>query len=134
MCMKISFWRDRTIFNKFIFLIYKALRMFFTSVYFYFYPAISIMLCFQLPLIFRKVYKQSWLIINDSATDPKAETPDSLTLIMAGITEEQYGEIRKKLKFAHVKSINDMKKDALVLKKPKEDASKAAPAALLALD
>jgi len=46
LCMKIEFWGDRSCFNKLLFFIYKCMRTFFTAFYFYFYPAISIMLCF----------------------------------------------------------------------------------------
>lgn len=86
MCMKISFWRDRTFFNKFLFIVYKCMRTFFTSIYFYFYPAISIMLAFQLPLIFRNAYKRSWVTISVDAANPTGSQPDAETLATAGIS------------------------------------------------
>ena len=76
-CMKINFWKDRSCLNKFLFLVYKLMRGFFTSIYFYFYPAVSICLCFQLPLIFRNGYKRSWVEVSRSAANPQAPVPDA---------------------------------------------------------
>lgn len=53
LCLKISFWGDRSCVNKMFFLIYKLMRGFFVSIYFYFYPPIALMLTFTLPFVFR---------------------------------------------------------------------------------
>ena len=74
-CMKINFWKDRSLFNKFMFLVYRLMRTFFTSVYFYFYPPLSIMLGFLLPMMFQQAYKNSWVTISFQAADPKGEPP-----------------------------------------------------------
>lgn len=51
--MKIDFWQDRNIVNKLLFIIYRTQRTFFVGFYFYFYPALSLILTFALPMAFR---------------------------------------------------------------------------------
>ena len=51
--MKINFWRDRSCFNKMFYMTYKVSRIVFISIYFYFFPPLSIFLNFALPFVFR---------------------------------------------------------------------------------
>lgn len=57
MPIKIRYWSDRTCCNRMLFSIYRVFRIFFVSIYFYFFPPISIFLTFQLPFYFRGAYK-----------------------------------------------------------------------------
>ena len=44
--MKIDFIKDRSCANKLLWSVYKIFRIFFVSIYFYFYPPIAIYLTF----------------------------------------------------------------------------------------
>jgi len=124
MCLKICFWRDRTCVNKFLFLVYRVMRAFFTSIYFYFYPAISIMLCFQIPLMFRNAYKIAWVKIDQSVVNPNAEQPSDQILATAGITEMQYGMIKKRVEETGAQSVNEFAKGTIIPKMPKVKKTK----------
>ena len=60
-CLKIDFMKDRSCCNKLLWSIYKIFRIFFVSVYFYFYPPFAIFLTFQLPFFFRSNFKNAWV-------------------------------------------------------------------------
>ena len=45
-CMKISFWKDRSCLNKLFRISYNVERSFFVAIYFYFYPSIAIWFTF----------------------------------------------------------------------------------------
>ena len=65
-CMKISFIKDRTCLNKMFRMIYKIFRIFFVSIYFYYYPALAVWITFQVPIFFRYVERDSWVTLSDS--------------------------------------------------------------------
>jgi len=118
-CMKINFWRDRSFLNKFCYLVYKVMRVFFVAFYFYFYPPISILLTFWIPMTFRYEYKASWVEINNMAGEEAAGVPPEYTLAIAGITTDQFFLIRDSMRTANVTSIDRLPKGNVLPKKDK---------------
>lgn len=110
LCMKVSFWRDRSFFNKFFYLVYKVMRIFFVAIYFYFYPPISILLTFWLPMFFRMEYKAQWVEMNAVAGDPLAGVPSAYTLKVTGVTQDQFLQIRDMMQQANVTNIDDLRR------------------------
>ena len=49
--MRVDFWYDRSCLNKLLFLAYKALRVCFVSVWYYFFPFIALMSSYIVPRI-----------------------------------------------------------------------------------
>ena len=47
--MRIDFWYDRSCLNKLLYLVYKALRVMFVSVWYYFFPFIALMSSYIVP-------------------------------------------------------------------------------------
>ena len=52
-CNKINFMQDRTFFNKVLMGVYRILRSYFVSIYFYFYPLLSLIFTFLFPFVFK---------------------------------------------------------------------------------
>ena len=89
-CVKISFWHDRSCMNKLLYLVYRLNRSFFVGVYFYFYPPLQLVLTFILPAVFRVQYKQAWVEVgNDLEADPII-TPSDTVLKRAKLTPESF--------------------------------------------
>ena len=89
--MKISFWRDRSCFNKLFYMIYKVNRIVFISIYFYFFPPFSIFLNFCLPFVFRNQYKAAWVTLGENSGMP-GYVPSNNLLKTANITRTEFNE------------------------------------------
>lgn len=88
-CMKISFVKDRSCANKLFRMVYKLGRIFFVSVYFYFYPAMAVWCTFQIPLFFRTREKSSYVTMTNSFWVPGVDmTP--MDYMRLNITETDY--------------------------------------------
>ena len=94
-CMKISFIKDRDCVNKLFRIIYKVFRIFFVSIYFYYYPALAVWITFQVPIFFRKIERNSWVTLSDSLWNP-AVTMSENDYNVLKITKENYAEYLKK--------------------------------------
>ena len=89
-CVKISFWHDRSCMNKLLYLVYRLNRSFFVGIYFYFYPPLQLVLTFILPAVFRVQYKQAWVEVgNDLEADPII-TPSDSVLRQAKLTPASF--------------------------------------------
>lgn len=53
LCNKIAFLKDRTFFNQLLTMVYRLLRSYFVSIYFYFYPLLSLIFTFLFPFVFK---------------------------------------------------------------------------------
>lgn len=90
-CIKISFVKDRSITNMMFRMIYKLGRVFFVSIYFYFYPAMAVWCTFQIPLYFRAKEKSSYVTMTNSFWVPDVEmTPEDFTRL--NMTRSDYSQ------------------------------------------
>ena len=49
--IRINFWKDRSFFNKILYVLYKLLRIFFVFLWYYFFPFVAMMSSYIVPVI-----------------------------------------------------------------------------------